>query len=92
VIAAAYLQGMLPGRAYRLRIDADKENRQGRYTVAEVLLPRGVEDVMRPGEWALSGRREWKPRGTWTEEEREWPSARIQANKSCRSNWRTLML
>jgi len=62
--------GAMTGRAYRVRIVADRENREGRYGVAEVVLPRGVEDALRPGEWVLSSRREWKPRGTWHEGER----------------------
>lgn len=63
--------GAMTGRAYRVRIAADIENREGRYGVAEVTLPRGVEDTLRPGEWVLSSRREWKPRGLWSEGERQ---------------------
>jgi hypothetical protein len=62
--------GAMVGRSYRVRIVADAEQREGRYGPAEVLRPLGVEDAMRPGEWVLSDRREWKPRGSWSEDER----------------------
>lgn len=69
----AYMQaqgGAMVGRGYRVRIVADTMQREGRYGLAEVERPIGLEDTQRPGECVLSGRREWKPRGQWRTEER----------------------
>ena len=62
--------GAMQGRDYRVRIVADVENKEGRYGLAEVIRPRGVEDTFRAGVWVLSSRKEWRPRGTWRDAER----------------------
>lgn len=62
--------GAMVGRDYALRIHFDKEQREGRYGLAEVALPRGVYDVERTGELCTSSRKQWKPAGTWSEAER----------------------
>lgn len=69
--------GAMTGRHYRVRILADAQERTGRYGKTEVLRPLGVEDALRPGEWILSSRREWKPRGTWSTEERQERTERV---------------
>jgi hypothetical protein len=57
--------GAMQGRAYALKLAQDTEQREGRY--GHVIAPRiaGVYDVARPGEWLLSSRKRWKPRGAW---------------------------
>jgi hypothetical protein len=62
--------GALTGRAYQLRLQFDTEEKQGRYGPAMVAKPAGVFDVARPGELCTSTRKAWKPKGTWSPEER----------------------
>jgi len=62
--------GAMKGRANRIRLVVDTTEREGRYGPAEGQRPIGVEDARRPGEWVLSDRREWRPKGTWSEEAR----------------------
>lgn len=62
--------GAMVGRDYRVRIVADASQKLGRYGLAEVARPFGVEDVRRLGEVVLSDRREWKGRGQWTDADR----------------------
>lgn len=70
---SAYMQaqgGAMTGRNYQLRLELDKEEKQGRYGVTEVARPMGVFDVARPGEICTSNRKKWAPRGTWTPQTR----------------------
>jgi hypothetical protein len=69
--------GAMTGRDYRVRIVADMQQREGRYGSIEIPRPLGVEDAKRIGEWVLSSRREWKPRGTWSTEERQERTERV---------------
>lgn len=62
--------GAMVGRAYQLRLEFDTETKEGRYGLAEVKTPAGVFDVARPGELCTSTRKKWKPKGSWTPEER----------------------
>lgn len=62
--------GPMVGRDYRVRLLTREEEREGRYGVTTGQRPIGVYDAKRPGEWVLSSRREWKPRGTWREDQR----------------------
>lgn len=59
--------GPMVGRAYRVRIarNTDAAPTVGRYGDEQPPKPVGVEHVSRPGQWCLSDRKEWKPRGTW---------------------------
>lgn len=63
--------GAMTGRDYQLRIEFDEETREGRYGPVEVKKPAGVYDVARPGELCTSTRKEWKPKGQWTDAERK---------------------
>lgn len=62
--------GAMVGRAYQLRLEFDTEEKEGRYGPIDVATPAGVFDVARPGELCASARKRWKPRGTWTPEQR----------------------
>ena len=62
--------GAMVGRDYQLRLEFDTETVEGRYGPSSVKKPAGVFDVARPGELCTSGRRKWKPKGTWTPAER----------------------
>lgn len=63
--------GAMVGRAYQLRLEFDKEQKEGRYGPCEVATPAGVYDIARgPGELCTSSRKKWKPKGTWTPSER----------------------
>lgn len=57
--------GLMKGRAYLVHVAKRLQEQEGRYERREVERPIGVEDKLRPGEWVLSDRREWKPRGQW---------------------------
>lgn len=61
--------GPMVGRWYRVRIARDMEAAApvSRYGEEQQRRPLGVQHVERPGQWALSDRREWKPRGTWAQ-------------------------
>ncbi len=62
--------GVMVGREYRIRMLMREETRAGQYGPTTEQRPIGVYDARRPGEWVLSSRREWKPRGTWHDSER----------------------
>lgn len=62
--------GAMVGRAYQLRLEFETESKEGRYGPTEVKTPTGVFDVARPGELCTSSRKRWKPKGTWTPQER----------------------
>lgn len=62
--------GAMVGRGYQLRLEFDTEQVEGRYGLSEVARPAGVYDVSRPGELCTSARKRWKPKGTWTPEQR----------------------
>lgn len=55
------------GRHYRVRMAEREELHEGRYETAEAWRPVGVLDAMRPDEWVLSQRRQWRAKGTWGE-------------------------
>jgi hypothetical protein len=61
--------GPMVGRAYGVRIarNTDAEPSRGRYGDEQPPRPVGVEHAARIGEWVLSDRKEWKPRGTWAQ-------------------------
>lgn len=67
--------GLMNGRRYLIHIAAELREQEGRYELKEVERPVGVEDKLRPGEWVLSDRREWKPRGQWQRSEQAVPKA-----------------
>lgn len=70
---SAYMQaqgGAMTGRGYQLRLELDTEEQEGRYGVTQVDRPVGVFDVKRPEEVCTSNRKKWKPRGTWTPQDR----------------------
>lgn len=70
----AYMQaqgGAMLGREYRLKLATEAEGKPGRYGTSYAPRPFGVVDAARPGEVVLSERRQWKPRGNWTADERE---------------------
>lgn len=62
--------GLWMGRRYLLRIAAVVEERAGRYGMVNQARPVAVFDASGPGDWHLSKRSEWKPRGEWRAEER----------------------
>lgn len=62
--------GVCAGRNYLLRIATVKRMQVGRYESREVDAPVGVYDVARPDVWAVSDRKEWRPRGEWRKGER----------------------
>jgi hypothetical protein len=63
--------GAMVGRGYQLRLEFDKEQKEGRYGPCEVATPAGVYDVARGvEELCTSTRKKWKPKGTWTPSER----------------------
>jgi hypothetical protein len=63
--------GAMVGRGYQLRLEFDKEQKEGRYGPCEVATPAGVYDVARGvSELCTSNRKKWKPKGTWTPSER----------------------
>lgn len=71
---AAYVMaqgGLWTGRRYLLRIAAVLGQRVGRYETGERPMPRGVVDSTGPGDWHLSNRLEWKPRGAWSKAEQQ---------------------
>lgn len=59
--------GPMVGRGYPVRILTDDEppDEPGRYGDARQARTLGVMHVDRPGEWILSGRRQWREAGTW---------------------------
>lgn len=61
--------GPMVGRRYRVWIAKDRTAAPtvGRYGDEQPPRPLGVEHAERPGQWVLSDRREWKPRGTWAQ-------------------------
>lgn len=60
--------GPMQGRGYLVRIArSSDEPKRGRYGDEQPPRPVGVEHVQRVGEWVLSDRKEWKPRGTWAQ-------------------------
>jgi hypothetical protein len=59
--------GMCIGKNYLLRVALLSKLKHGRYETAERMCPIGVRDSTGPGDVQLSNRREWKPRGTWTQ-------------------------
>lgn len=65
--------GLMKGREYLVRIARQVEERAGRYETVEEARPVGVFDATGPkhGDGRpvvhLSNRREWKPRGAWSE-------------------------
>jgi len=61
--------GLWTGRKYLLRIAQVVAERVGRYETTEQPRPVGVVDSTGPGDWHLSQRREWRPRGTWSRAE-----------------------
>lgn len=76
----AYMQaqgGAMTGRYYQLRLELDTEEKDGRYGVTEVARPVGVFDTSRPGEVCTSNRKQWRPRGTWTPQERHTASVGV---------------
>lgn len=62
--------GAMQGRAYQLRLEFDTEEKTGRYGPIDVATCKGVFDVSRPGELCTSKRKKWKPKGSWTPQER----------------------
>lgn len=71
---AAYVKaqgGVMQGRKHAIRVVGLVEERAGRYEMTTQLRPVGVEDMDRPGEWVLSERRQWKPKGTWRRDEQQ---------------------
>lgn len=62
--------GAMQGREYRVRMVHDDTERAGRYGDAQAPRVLGVMDVLRPGACVLSDRREWRPRGGWTQADR----------------------
>jgi hypothetical protein len=77
--------GAMQGREHRVRVIDDGEPREGRYGTEYRPRPVGVFDVQRPGEWVLSDRKEWKPRGSWADAERVqlrgwmWADSRVNS-------------
>lgn len=63
--------GAMRGRAHRIKLETETEAREGLYGVAEQKRIVGVVDVTRPGEVVRTGRKAWKPRGTWTDDARD---------------------
>lgn len=61
--------GAMTGRGAVLRIATELQTREGMYGQTEAAQPIGVYDVDR-GDVALSKRKTWRPRGTWTEQQR----------------------
>lgn len=59
--------GMNTGRNYLLRVAMVDRLKVGRYETAERACPIGVKDSTGPGDVQLSDRKEWRPRGQWTE-------------------------
>ena len=60
--------GAMVGRDYGIRLVRGSEPKPGRYGDDTPPAPLGVAHVSRPDEWVLSGRREWRQRGTWARE------------------------
>lgn len=60
--------GAMTGRGYGIRIvcseDGATEGRYGDQVPARIV---GVEHDSRPGEWVISDRKVWKPKGTWAD-------------------------
>lgn len=79
--------GTSTGRGYAVRLVVEGEPRPGRYGITEARMVVGVEDAARPGEWVLSSRKQWKPRGTWADAEREPPGLRGRAAWGWGSHW-----
>lgn len=63
--------GAMRGRAARVRLFVERQQREGLYGPTEDERIVGIHDVMRPGEVVLSNRKAWKPRGDWTADMRE---------------------
>lgn len=57
--------GAFCGRNYRVAVDTEVREVQGRYEDADKAKPVGVLDRIERAR-AYSDRKEWKPRGTWT--------------------------
>lgn len=72
--------GLMRGRCYLIAVAKREEERAGRYETTTQGRPMGVEDRLRPGEWILSDRREWRPKGQWTRD-------RQAAPKGARAAW-----
>ena len=62
--------GMATGRAYLLKLARVLRMKHGLYESSEALCVVGVIDTTGPGDVQVSNRRDWKPRGTWTQQER----------------------
>ncbi len=63
--------GAMSGRRRNVRIKAEAAEVEGRYGKAEVQRPIGVYALDCPGEVLPSNRKQWKPRGAWTEPQRD---------------------
>lgn len=63
--------GAMQGRAQRVRLFVEHQRRDGLYGPTEAERIVGVHDVLRPGEVVLSSRKAWRPRGTWTANDRD---------------------
>lgn len=86
---------MLAQRAWRdvpaVRVAAELRTVEGRYETATKPAPVGVLEVD-TGRTARSNRQEWKPRGSWTDEQRakarafDWRAAGSPVPRSCVNN------
>jgi len=63
--------GAMVGRDYGVRVIEETEGREGRYGTSFLPRPVGVYDVERPEVTAPSNRRQWRPKGTWGDDERQ---------------------
>ncbi len=76
----AYLDaqgGAMTGRDYRVRMVTETQEREGRYGTTVRDWPIGVADALRAVEVVPSNRKAWRPKGTWTAEQRR-PGAELR--------------
>jgi hypothetical protein len=73
--------GAMTGRDYRVRMLTEPTETVGRYGTTTQDKPLGVIDAAAPDTWILSSRREWRPKGAWSEpaEVRTAPALGVRA-------------